>query len=63
MSNVEDEPQLPKTEQSDEEDFSDLSPEPDEQAFAQEVAHVQRRKGGRKPVLLWSTLRPLDTHR
>ena len=56
MSNVEEPDAVPKAEPSDLESFSESSPEPDDPQFIQEVAQVQKRKGGRKPV----SLRPTD---
>jgi len=50
MSSIEEAPTAPKAEHSDEESFSESSPEIDEQNFVQEVTQVQKRKGGRKPV-------------
>ncbi|KAL9614692.1 MAG: hypothetical protein Q9167_000821 [Letrouitia subvulpina] len=50
MSNLEEPPAIPKTEHSEEESFSDSSPELDGQDYTQETAQVQKRKGGRKPV-------------
>ena len=50
MSSLEEAPTAPKAEHSDEESFSESSPEIDEQNFVQEVTQVQKRKGGRKPV-------------
>jgi len=50
MSSIEDAPTAPKAEHSDEESFSESSPEIDEQNFVREVTQVQKRKGGRKPV-------------
>jgi len=50
MSNVEEAAPVPKTENSELDSFSESSPEPDDPHFIQEVAQVQKRKGGRKPV-------------
>lgn len=50
MSIVEEAAPIPKTEHSELESFSESSPEPDDPNFIQEVAQVQKRKGGRKPV-------------
>ncbi|KAL9631837.1 MAG: hypothetical protein Q9164_005675 [Protoblastenia rupestris] len=50
MSSVDDVPPVPKIEPFEEEDFSDDSQEPDGQNNTQEVAQVQKRKGGRKPI-------------
>ncbi|KAI4158942.1 MAG: hypothetical protein LQ342_006975 [Letrouitia transgressa] len=50
MSNLEEPPAIPKTEHSEEDSFSDSSPELDGQDYTQEAAQVQKRKGGRKPV-------------
>lgn len=50
MSSIEEAPTAPKAEHSDEESFSESSPEIDEHNFVQEVTQVQKRKGGRKPV-------------
>ena len=50
MSNEEEPIAIPKAEHSDLESFSESSPEPDDPHFIQEVAQVQKRKGGRKPV-------------
>ena len=50
MSNIDEIPPVPKIEPFEEESFSESSPEPDEQNTTQEVAQVQKRKGGRKPV-------------
>ena len=50
MSSVDDVPPVPKVEPFDEDDFSDDSQEPDGLNHAQEIAQVQKRKGGRKPV-------------
>lgn len=51
MSNVGEPAPIPKAENSDLESFSESSPEPDDPNFIrEEVAQVQKRKGGRKPV-------------
>ena len=52
MSTLEEPPTVPKTEHSEEDSFSDSSPELDIHDFAQESTQVQKRKGGRKPVCL-----------
>ena len=56
MSNVAEAAPVPKAEQSELDSFSESSPEPDDPHFIQEVAQVQKRKGGRKPVCI--PLRP-----
>ena len=51
MSSLDDVPQVPKVEHSEEDDFDESSPEADESHLPQEAAQqVQKRKGGRKPV-------------
>ena len=50
MSSVDGASAVPKVEPYDEDEFSDSDQEPDGQNLAQEVAQVQKRKGGRKPV-------------
>ena len=50
MSSIEQVPAAPKAEHSDEDSFSESSPELDEHSFVQEVTQIQKRKGGRKPV-------------
>ena len=50
MSSIGEAPTAPKAEHSDEESFSESSPEDNEPNFAQEVPQVLKRKGGRKPV-------------
>ena len=50
MSSLDDIPPVPKIEHSEEEDFDDSSPEAEDHHLTPEVAQVQKRKGGRKPV-------------
>lgn len=54
MTNVDAAVPAPKAEHSELESFSESSPELDDPNFIQEVAQVQKRKGGRKPV--WTPL-------
>lgn len=50
MSSVDEPAPAPKIEHFEDEDSFDSEQEPDGQNHAQEVAQVQKRKGGRKPV-------------
>ncbi len=66
MSSIGEAPPAPKAEHSEEESFSESSPEIDEQNYVQEVTQVQKRKGGRKPVCndagsVWDGVKELMT--